>query len=215
MLGQEDVPPWSIPLDHPAPQLLMRRANNHHICTSALSPLPFPVPLSPLLGPNRRLTIRIRPQPINSRRTTVNTIDRPTHNTLQVHISRYGFITRQRESLIVPLPFARFPDDIVFSDSVGFAHLGRDGPVEDETVDPSTFSIDDLGVSIFPINDQKEGLTSRSLARPSSVSISHGTLFRCRLRSVAIRIAIPSIIHVRSCSNLDISHSPAPSERAN
>lgn len=114
----------------------------------------------------------------------------------------------------MPRGFARFANNVVLLDRVRFAHLCRDGSVEDEAVQPAPFAVDDLE-DIRYLSRRGESIkhTSRSRARPSSVSKPLVILFRCRFKSVAIRIAIPSIIHVRSCSKLssqDAKHKISP-----
>lgn len=90
------------------------------------------------------LTIRILPQSTNRSRTTINTVNGPRHDLLQHRIRRHGVVRRQAEFLLMPARLGGFADDVVFLDGVWFAHLGRDGAVEDEAVEPAALAVDDL-----------------------------------------------------------------------
>jgi len=87
----------------------------------------------------------------------------------------------------MPRCLASVANDIVFAKRVWLAHLCGYRSVKDEAVQPTSLPIDDLEHDVqLLIALKNTAITSRSRARPSSVSKPETRLFRCRFRSVAI-----------------------------
>ena len=80
----------------------------------------------------------------DSRGGRVDRINRATHDLLQYDISSQGPVCRQRERLLMPRCLASLSDNVVLPQGVRLAHLRRQGPVQDETVQPTSFPVDDL-----------------------------------------------------------------------